>query len=136
MDIAALRVQVAAALAGIGLHVYNYSAKAPIPPAAFVFPDSFSYDMTFGGEINNPKLVVKLIAAAVNDEGGQQKLDQLISVGVTGSIVDAIHNDSVTKGFMAVEKMRNYGRVTLPNGHGEFWSAELVLDVYASTLPP
>lgn len=133
MNVEAIAQGVAAALSNLGIRVYDHGPDAPTPPCAYLYPENILFDATFDGT-ERPRFVISLLAQSVDTKGGQAQLNKLISTGVTGSLIDALHADPTLGGAVASSaptQVRNYGTRTAAVGDVRYWTAEIVLDIYS-----
>ncbi len=134
MDIQSVSTAIAAVLANLGLHQYDYGPDSPVSPAAFIYPmDVPEYQATFDGEIA-ANFVIRFLISSVGSQGGQKQLNDLISPTGAGSAVALIQADNTLGGLVSsllITSMRDYGVLSLPDGVTRYYSAELIVEVYA-----
>jgi hypothetical protein len=116
-----------------GLHLYDYSADAPIPPALDVSLDGLTYGTTFedGSEAT---FLLRVIVGAVASKGSQAQLYDYIaptgSLSIPAALSDAGSTLQGTVQSSYLLPTRRIGAVSLADGGTKFWSAELLLAVY------
>lgn len=115
-----------------GLHLYDYAAAAPIPPALDVMLDQLSYGTTFD-DGSEATFLLRVIVGAVASQGSQAQLYEYIAPQGANSIPAALHRDNSLGGAVTSSYLlptRRVGAVSLAEGGAKFWSAELLLAVY------
>lgn len=133
MDVQAISTAIAGSLAGLGIRVYDYGPSAPTPPAAFIYPESITYNADFEEDVLCI-WVVRFFVSSQMEAGGQAQLNALLSTSGTGSAVRAITSDNTLTDVVYSLRLlpsRNYGVITLPDQATRFFSAELPLEVFA-----
>lgn len=132
MNIADIRSGLETTLGSIaGLRVYATVPDAPAVPCAVIYPDQIQYGRTFDGTANI-RMVVQVMVAAVNSQGGQDMLDGYLADSGASSIFTTIENDPTLGGRCLnahVTEMRSYGVV---GDSTRYYSAELVVDILAT----
>lgn len=129
MNIASLRTALATSLAGLSINAYAYAPDSPNSPAAFIYPEPFTYHRTFGNQFDITFVVRFLVQA--NAQSGQNFLDALISQTGTGSAIAALEADATLGGLatsVEVTDLRNYGVLSMPD-NSRFLSAEILVSV-------
>ena len=133
MTIADLRGALADALTvALDINAYAYAPDAPLSPAAFIYPEPFSYHPTFTPSQFDITFVIRFLVASTNMESGQNLLDDFISQTGSGSAVVALEADPTLGGLttsIEVTDLRNYGVLTLPDSGTRYLSAELLVQV-------
>ncbi len=134
MDIQTVSTALAATVAGLGLHQYDYGPDAPVSPAVFIYLHNIpDYQATFDG-MASADFILRFLISSVAAQGGQKQLNDLISPTGTGSAVALIHADNTLGGLVSslrISEMRDYGVLSLPDGATRYYSAELIVEVYA-----
>ena len=131
MNIADIRNALADSLDGLGINAYSYAPDAPVSPAAYIYPDPFTYHGTFDGG-DDLTFVVRFLVASSSMQGGQNQLDELISDEGQGSAVLAMESDTTLAGTVKstqVTDLRNYGVLSLPDQATRYLSAELLVAI-------
>ncbi len=132
MNIAELRTALAVLLLdNLSINAYAYAPDAPNSPAAFIYPEPFTYHPLLDQPGFDITFVVRFLVASTNTEAGQNQLDTFLSQGVNGSAVDALESDASLGGLASsvhVTDERNYGVVTMPDGT-RYLSVELLVSV-------
>jgi hypothetical protein len=132
MNIADIRTGLETTIGTIaGLRVYGTVPDAPSVPCAVVYPDQIQYGRTLDGTANI-RMVVQVMVAAVNSQGGQDSLDGYLADSGSTSIFTTIENNPTLGGVCQnahVTEMRSYGVV---GDSTRYYSAELVVDILAT----
>jgi len=131
MDIQAVQTAMQQALPPT-LHSYDYGPDSVSSPAAYIYPDPFSFDADFDGS-TTATFVVRILVASVNDKGGQQTLNGYVNPW-NGTVVAALRADPKFGGVVQsshVTGLREYGVVQLQDGGTRYYSAELMVEVLA-----
>ena len=131
MNIADIRNALADSLDGLGINAYSYAPDAPVSPAAYIYPDPFTYHATFD-DGDDLTFVVRFLVASSSMQGGQNQLDELISDEGQGSAVLAMESDTTLAGTVKstqVTDLRNYGVLSLPDQATRYLSAELLVAI-------
>ena len=131
MNIADIRNALADSLDGLGINAYSYAPDAPVSPAAYIYPDPFTYHATFD-DGDDLTFVVRFLVASSSMQGGQNRLDELISDEGQGSAVLAMESDTTLAGTVKstqVTDLRNYGVLSLPDQATRYLSAELLVAI-------
>lgn len=131
MNVTDLRTALADLLAqNLSVNAYSYAPDNPNSPAAFIYPEPFTYHPTFGTEFDIT-FVVRFLVASTNSQAGQNLLDEFISTTGTNSAIAALESDSSLAALatsVEVTDLRNYGVLTMPDGT-RYLSAELLVSV-------
>lgn len=115
-----------------GLHLYDYSSPAPIPPSLDVQLDQLTYNTTFE-DGSEAVFVLRVTVNAVAEQGSQAQLYRFIAAEGNDSIPAALYADQTLGGAVSSSRLlptRRIGAVTLADGGTKYWSAELLLAVY------
>lgn len=115
-----------------GLHVYDYTAEAPIPPALDVSLDQLTYGTTFE-DGSEAVFLLRVIVGAVATKDSQAQLYDYIAPQGSASIPAALHANNALGGAVTSSYLlptRRIGAVQLADGGTKYWSAELLLAVY------
>lgn len=131
MDIQAVSTAIASTLGRLGLHVYDYGPDNPTPPAVFIYPDAtLDYHATFDGAVT-AVFVARFFYSSTVAAAGQSALNAVISPDGAPA---AIEKDSTLGGAVQsamITGLREYGVVQLSDMGTRFYSAELLIEVFA-----
>lgn len=131
MEIQTVSTAIARTLGSLGLHVYDYGPDSPIPPAVFIYPDAtLDYHATFDGAVT-AVFVARFFCPSTVAAAGQASLNALISPDGAAA---AIERDSTLGGVVQsamVTGLREYGVVQLADMGTRYYSAELLIEVFA-----
>lgn len=131
MDVQAVSTGIADSLAGLGIRVYDYGPDAPSSPAAYIYPlDIPEYHATFEGHVT-ANFAVRLLVQSTASKSGQAQLNGLISPSGVPAALEADETLGGAVSSTMVTGMRGYGIEQLPDGATRFYTAELVLEVFA-----
>ena len=132
MNVATIRTGLADTIGSIaGLRVYSTVPDAPSVPCAVIYPDSIQYGRTLDGT-GNVRMVIQVLAAAINSQAGQDALDGYCADSGATSIFATIESDPTLGGACQnaqVTEMRSYG---VTGDSTRYYSAELVVDILAT----
>ena len=133
MNVTDIRKAIATKLLELGIQTYAFIPDTLEPPCAYVRPGDFAYAATYETQTTIP-MIVQIICPSVDTEGGQEMLDELIDSESIGSVIRKLREDESLGGVvesMAVVQHRNYGTVIHAETNTKYWSAEIVLDIFA-----
>lgn len=128
-----LRTGLATNLARIsGLRVQSWQPDNINPPAAYIFPQSVSFDNAFGRGMNTYTFTVQVVVGRVSERTAQNSIDTYIASTGANSVKLALEYDKTLGGKcydLRVTDVRNYGELTA--GEVTYLSAEFVVLCYA-----
>lgn len=132
-DIATIREGLARNLDSIrDVQVSAYMLASPTPPAIHIFPASIEYDRAMGRGLDVVNFTIETFVAFGLDQGGQMRLDRLLSPSGSESVKEAIESDKTLGGMVQdlhVSRMSAYRIVTLPNQNDPALSADWIVAV-------
>ncbi len=134
MDVTAVREGIAKTLAPLTAlqdRIYAQVPDTPHVPCVIVYPENIRYQQVYDGDPDATFILHVLTSAATIR--GQSDLDLFVGSG-PGSIPAAIDAGSTLAGNASsaqVTDLRNYGTLQLTDGGTKYYSAQLILDVYA-----
>lgn len=134
MDIQAVSTAIATSMAGLKIRTYDYGPDAPASPCAYIYPDAIAYHEDYTGD-TTATFIVRFLISSVVTRSGQAQLNLLISPTGPGSAKLAIESDPTLGGLVTSSTVRfrehSYGVVQLPDQATRFYSAELLVEVFA-----
>ena len=131
MNLATIRDDLKARLATItGLTTYDTTPAKPEVPCAIVQPRSGLVHATFERGSGDIQIAVQILVQCADWPSAQDALDTYLSVGVTGSVVDALE---LTAGaaVLSVDTWNEYGLVSV--GEAMYGTVTLNLTVLTSS---
>ena len=135
VDIATIREGLARNLERIrDVQISAYMLASPVPPAIHIFPATIDYDRANDRGLDVVNFTVEALVAFGLDQGGQMRLDRLLSPTGLDSVKEAIETDP-TLGQMVqdlrVERLSSYRTVALPNQNDPALEARWLVAVYS-----
>lgn len=101
-----------------GLKVHDITPPSIVDPAAIVQPDEgtfLTYDVAFGGGINDLRFTVRVLVSAADNRAAQDLLDQYLDPSNSLSIKAAVESDPDLGGLVSsviVTEANTYGPTT------------------------
>lgn len=133
-DIATMREGLARNLESLrNVQVSAYMLASPTPPCLHIFPATVEYDEAMHRGVEFVNFTIEAFVAFGLDQGGQIRLDQMLSPSGLQSVKESVERDR-TLGQMVqdlrVTRMSAYRTVQLPNQNDEALSATWLVTVY------
>ena len=134
-DIATIREGLARNLESLrNVQVSAYMLASPTPPCLHIFPATVEYDRSMHRGLDFVNFTIEAFVAFGLDQGGQIRLDKMLSPTGLDSVKEAIERDR-TLGQMVqdlwVSRMSNYRTVQIPNQNDEALSATWIVTVHS-----
>lgn len=130
MNLATIRDDLKTRLATIsGLQTYDTAPAKPEVPCAIVTPDSGTIHQTFERASADIRFAITMMVQCADWPSAQDALDSFVSIGTTGSVIDALETASGGTEDVTVESWDSYGTVAL----GENLYGTVVLHVVVPT---
>ena len=131
VDIATIREGLARNLERIrDVQVSAYMLASPVPPAIHIFPSTIEYDRSMMRGLDVLTFTIEAFVAFGLDQGGQMRMDRLLSPSGFESVKEAAESDR-TLGQMVqdvhVSRMSSYRAITIPNQNDLVLSADWVV---------
>jgi len=136
MNLAKVRKALAKTIAtNMNVSTSWFVSDNPTAPQIIVLPDPGDDACTFEHNVHL-RMVLKCLAKGKTAEEAQMLLDGWLSVddGTRSNVADVIEADSTLGGIVqsaTVTGWRNYGVTLLPDGGVRYWSADVLVDIYA-----
>lgn len=109
------------------IQVSAYMLASPTPPAIHIFPATIEYDRSMQRGLDVLSFTVEAFVAFGMDQGGQMRMDRLLSPSGFESVKEAIESDRKlgnTVQDLWVQKMSRYRAVLLPEHNDQILNAE------------
>jgi len=131
VDIATIREGLARNLERIrDVQVSAYMLASPVPPAIHIFPSTIEYDRSMMRGLDVLTFTIEAFVAFGLDQGGQMRMDRLLSPSGFESVKEAAESDR-TLGQMVqdvhVSRLSSYRAITIPNQNDLVLSADWVV---------
>jgi hypothetical protein len=126
MDLKAIRANIATAI-GTTIQV-SPLVDAPDVPCAIIYPDApFDLEVTFENDYQAPRFAVLIICPFVDTPSAQDQLDEYLSTGTAGSVIDAINSSA----SFTVHSIQHYGAAPINDTGVRYMTAVLNVAVIA-----
>jgi hypothetical protein len=114
MNLATIRDDLKARLATItGLTTYDTVPAKPEVPCAIVQPTTINVHVSFERGSSDVRFSVLILVQCADWPSAQDALDGYCSIGVVGSVVDALEAATTGSEDVTVETIDNYGTTTV-----------------------
>lgn len=118
MNLSTIRDDLKTRLATIsGLTTYDTVPAKPEVPCAIVQPSLITPQQTFERGICDVRFTVLVLVQCADWPSAQDALDGYISIGTTGSVVDALEQAAGGSEDVTVETIDNYGTTFIGEGN-------------------
>lgn len=128
-----IRTGLATNLATIdGLRTSAFVPDEPKPPIAVIFPETVSFDTSFGRGLDEYTFTIQLIVSKVSDRNAQSNLDGYCNPDGSQSVKAAIESDRTLGGLiqdLRVTEARDYRAATI--NENTYLTVTFVVTVYA-----
>lgn len=114
------------------IQVSAYMLASPTPPAIHIFPANIEYDRSMQRGLDVVTFTVEAFVAFGLDQGGQMRMDRLLSPSGFESVKEAIESDRKlgnTVQDLWVSRMSSYRSVLLPEHNDQTLVANWLVEV-------
>jgi hypothetical protein len=104
----------------------------PKPPIAVIFPETVSFDTSFGRGLDEYTFTIQLIVSKVSDRNAQSNLDGYCNPDGATSVKAAVESDRTLGGLiqdLRVTEARDYRAATI--NENTYLTVTFVVTVYA-----